>query len=202
MVFAGMLAAAMVIPAMALAAEKPASTKAAAPAVPPEMQQMMEMMEKLGAPGPQHAELMKGAGKWKAVTKTWMGPGDPVVTEGVSMSKATLGGRFLMDEYKGTFMSKPFEGVGLTGYDNQRKEYIGFWFDTMSTHAMTSRGSMDASGKVLTMMSEFEDPGTGEKAPVKMVTTFVDPNTRRFEMYENQGGQEVKSMEITYTRMK
>ncbi len=202
MIFARMLATALVLSAMALAAEKPASTKSAAPAVPPEMQQMMDMMEKMGAPGPQHAELMKQAGKWKAVTKMWMGPGEPTVTEGVSMSKATLGGRFLMDEFKGTFMNKPFEGMGFTGYDNQHKEYVGIWFDTMTTNAMISRGTMDASGKVLTMTSEMEDPGTGEKAPIKMVTTFVDANSHRFEMFENHGGQEVKSMEITYTRMK
>ena len=199
---AGILAAAMVIPALALAAEKPASTKSAAPAVPPEMQQMMERMEKMGAPGPQHAELMKGAGKWKAVTKIWMGPGEPTVTEGVSTSKPMLGGRFLMDEFKGTFMDKPFEGMGFTGYDNQHKEYVAVWFDTMTTNAMISRGTMDASGKVLTMTSEMEDPTTGQKAPIRMVTTFMDANTHRFEMFENHDGQEVKSMEITYTRMK
>ena len=201
MVFAGMLAAALALSAMALAAEKAASTKAAAPAVPPEMQQMMEMMEKMGAPGPQHAELMKAAGKWKTVTKMWMGPGEPTVTEGVCTSKPTLGGRFLMDEFKGTFMNKPFEGMGFTGYDNQHKEYVGVWFDTMTTNAMISRGTMDASGKVLTMTTEMEDP-SGNKAPVRMVTTFVDANTHRFEMFENHDGQEVRSMEITYTRMK
>ena len=32
--------------------------------------------------------------------------------------------------------------------------------------------------------------------------TITDPNTKKFEMFENHGGQEVRSMEITYTRAK
>ena len=202
MIFAGMLAAALVLPAMALAAEKPASTKSAAPAMPPEMQQMMAMMEKMAAPGPQHAELMKQAGKWKTVSKMWMGPGDPMVSEGTTVSTPTLGGRYLMDQFKGTFMNKPFEGMGFTGYDNQHKEYVGVWFDTMGTSTTVSHGTMDASGKVLTMTADMEDPTTGTKAPVRMVTTFIDANSHRFEMFESHDGQEVKTVEITYTRMK
>ena len=188
-----------------LAADKPVEkgkAPAAAPAMDEQMKQMMEMMEKMGTPGPQHADLMKLAGKWKVVTKSWMGPGDPMVTEGTAAYKPVLGGRFLMEEVHGVFMDKPFEGMGLTGYDNQHKEYVGTWMDNMGTMIMTSHGSMDASGKVLTMTSEFDDPATGQKSPVRMVTTFMDPNTKKFEMFENHGGQEVRSMEITYTRAK
>jgi len=202
MVFAGVLAAALVISAMAQAAEKPASTKTAAPAVPAEMQQMMDMMAKMGAPGPQHAELMKQAGHWKTVSKMWMGPGDPITSEGTTVSTATLGGRFLMDQFKGTFMNKPFEGMGFTGYDNMHKEYVGVWFDSMGTGATVSHGTMDAAGKVLTMTADMDDPTTGTKAPVRMVTTFMDANSHRFEMFENHNGQEVKTVEITYTRVK
>jgi len=111
-----------------------------------------------------------------------------------------LGGRFLMEEYKGSFMDQPFEGFSVTGYDNTKKEYVNVWMDNMGTMMVISRGTMDPAGKVLTMNSVWEDPTSGESSPIRMVTTFVDANTKKFEMYGTHDGQEAKQMEITYTR--
>jgi uncharacterized protein DUF1579 len=197
------LAAGLLVSMASLAADNPpvkGKTPAGTPAMDEQTQQMMAMMEKMGAPGPEHAQLMKLAGNWKATTKSWMGPGDPIINEGISVRKAVLGGRFLMEQVKSTFNNKPFEGMGLTGYDNQQKKYISFWVDSMGTMMMTSEGTMDASGKVLTMTSDMLDPASGQKSPVKMVSTFVDSNNEKFEMFASQGGQEMKMMEITYTR--
>jgi uncharacterized protein DUF1579 len=197
------LATGLLVSLAALAADNPPS-KAKAPAGAPAMdeatQQMMAMMEKMGAPGPEHAQLMKLAGNWKATTKSWMGPGDPMVSQGTATRKPILGGRFLMEQVKSTFNNKPFEGMGLTGYDNQQKKYVSFWVDNMGTMMMTSEGTMDATGKVLTWTTEMPDPASGQKSPMRMVATFVDANNEKFEMFASQGGQEMKMMEITYTR--
>jgi len=201
-VLLAVLVAGLVFSLSAVAGDKAVdNAKGAPPVMDEQTKQMMEMMEKLGAPGSQHVDLMKYSGKWKTTNKSWMSPGDPVVTNGISTYKPILGGRFLMEEYKGTFMDKPFEGFGITGYDNQKKEYVNIWMDNLGTMVMIARGNMDASGKVLTMNTEWEDP-SGQKSLVRMVTTNQDPNTKIFEMFTTREGQEVKEMEITYARKK
>src|SRR5262249_52979692 len=99
------------------ASAKPAA-KAAAKAAPMSEDQMMAEMMKLATPGPYHEMLKKFAGSWKTETKMWMGPGEPQVSEGTAEASMILGGRFLKQEAKGNFMGQPFEGFGLTGYDN------------------------------------------------------------------------------------
>ena len=197
----GILLSTFTLSLAALAADAPAG-KSQAPPTKAQMDEMMAAWEKIATPGPQHAELMKNAGKWNALIKSWMGPGDPVVTQGSATYTPILGGRFLMEQYKGIMMEKPFEGFAITGYDNSKKEYTNVWMDSMGTMMIFARGTMDASGKVLTMTSKWDDPVTGENVSMRMVTTFVDPNTKKLEMYGTHGGQEAKEMEITYTRAK
>jgi hypothetical protein len=195
---AWLVAGSLILAPAALAAEKPADK----PAMDPEMAKQMEAWAKIAAPGTQHAEMVKSVGKWKTTIKSWMAPGEPTVTEGSSTCTALLGGRFLQEEFKGTFGEGPFEGFGLTGYDNQHQEYVGTWMDSMGTGIMMTRGKMDPTGKILTMTAEYDDPITGKKVPMRMVTRHVDADTRVFEMYGMQEGKEVKQMEITYKRAK
>ena len=198
-----LVAGGLVLAPLALAAEKAGDKPAAAkPALDAESKKMMEEYAKLAAPGPQHAELMKGVGKWKTTTKSWMVPGEPLVTEGTSVCTSVLGGRFLREEFKGTFGDGPFEGFGLTGYDNQKQEYIGTWMDSMGTGILHTHGKMDEATKALTMLAEYDDPLTGQKMAMRMVTRTVNADTHVFEMYGMQDGKEVKQMEITYQRMK
>jgi uncharacterized protein DUF1579 len=184
-------------------ADKPAEKKAppkAAPQAAMSEQDMMAAYAKFATPGPEHEFLKSLAGNWKAVTKAWMAPGDPQVSEGSAVRTIILGGRYLKDEFKSTFMNQPFEGFGITGYDVAKKEYVSTWSDTMGTSIVMSRGKMDPSGKVLTMVGSYEDPVTGQKKTMKEVTRIVEANKNVLEIWEDQGGKEVKSMEVTYTR--
>ena len=159
---------------------------------------MAEMM-KLATPGPQHEALKASVGKWKAVVKSWNAPGEPVVSEGTDESRMILGGRYLEDRFQSTMMGQPFEGYGLTGFDNGAKRYWFFWVDNMSTGMMSGTGSMDESGKILTVTATAPGPD-GRPMDVRMVTRFVDENTHVWSMYGTQGGREMLMMEITYTR--
>ena len=38
-----------------------------------------------------------------------------------------LGGRVLTEKARSTYMDKPFEGYGLSGYDDVSKEFWGTW---------------------------------------------------------------------------
>src|SRR5688500_9706269 len=112
------------------------------------------------------------------------------------------GGRFLASTYEGTMAGKPFHGRGLMGYDNAKKRYVATWIDTISTGIMYSEGTVDAAGKVFTMLSEQKDPVSGKTEKMKEVTTIVDADTHRHEMYVLTDGQEFKTLDITYRRVK
>ena len=63
--------------------EKPQTRATAAPAGPSH-EEMMAEMAKIANPGPPHELLKQFAGSWKTVTKAWMAPGDPMVSQGMS----------------------------------------------------------------------------------------------------------------------
>jgi hypothetical protein len=134
-----------------------------------------------------------------------MGPGEPQVTQGASKNELIFGGRFLKCDYSGEFMGKPFKGMELMGYDNQKKKYVMTWCDEMSTSIMSLEGEVDATGKIISMSTEYDDPMTNKKEKMRMVTTLIDKDNHKFEMYctaMSPDGKEAKNMEITYTRVK
>ena len=164
-------------------------------------QAMAEMM-KYSMPGPAHEVLKPMAGDFKAVVKMWQGAGEPQASAGACRNTWVLGGRFLQSDYKGDFMGQTFEGLGFTGYDNMKKQYIGLWMDTMGTMVMISTGTADAASKAITMNSTMDDPTTGKAMPLRSVTKIIDDNQHVYSMYGAYEGKEQLMMEITYTRAK
>ena len=178
----------------------PSGEKAQTRAAMPGQDEMMAAMMKYATPGPNHDLLKSLEGSWKTVTKTWMAPGEPTVTEGTNQSRMILGGRFLVDELKGTFMGKPFEGFGITGYDLQDKQFVSIWADVLATKIMVSTGQLDDTGKVITYNGMVDDALTGKAIPYRITTEIAGHDKHIFSMYGVHDGVEVKEMEITYTR--
>jgi hypothetical protein len=143
-------------------------------------------------------------GRWDLACKMWMdGPEKPPTeTKGTSEVKWILGGRYTFEEMKGQIMDMPHLGMGITGYDNFRKQYVSFWIDNTSTAMYNSLGEFDASKKVLTSLGKMDEPMTGEKdKTVKYVMQIVDKDKHVFSVYDLVGtANEFKVVEITYTR--
>ena len=190
------------------AADEKAVAEKAEPAgagAPPDMAEMMKKMEEISGPGPEHKVLTDLAGEWDVEVKSWMaGPDGPSTTsKGACKGKLILGGRFLQEEFEGEMMGMKFNGMGITGYDKFNKKYVNTWIDSMGTGILSSDGSADASGKVLTFNGKMDEPYSGEKAkPVRMVTRIVSHDKHVFEMHDLSLGEKSKVMEITYTRKK
>jgi len=182
------------------AAEK---SKAAAP-VPPAMdaKAMQEMMEKAAALGPQHEQLKKMVGEWNCTVKTMMDPSQPPTeTKSTAVITSLMDGRYFQEQATGEMMGKPFQGMSITGYDNIMKKYVSTWIDNAGTGIMTSEGTADATGNVITWTGWSSDPMTGKKVKYRMVTRILDDNKHVFEMFgAGPGGKEAKMMEITYDR--
>lgn len=180
---------------------KPASAPAGAPAMDPEM--MKKMME-FATPGPEHKVLDALVGKWTHHVKWWMdAAGAPTESDGTSEAKWIMGGRYLQEDHKGNMGGMPFEGMGITGYDNMKKKYVGSWVDNMGTGITMMEGTWDAAKKTLSCTCEVPDATMTKYTTGRMVSTVADANTHKMEMFvPDKSGKEFRCMEITYTRAK
>ena len=172
--------------------------------MPPMDEKMMEAM-KLMAPSEGHRKLDALIGNFKAKTTMWMdAAAAPQVSEATSENKWILDGRFVQQTFKGEFMGKPFEGMGIIGYDNVGKEYISIWLDSIATGVMKSTGQYDEATKTFSEEGTFSCPLTGKKDNAhKAVTQVVDANHHTFEMWHDdvKTGKNYKAMEISYERV-
>jgi hypothetical protein len=164
----------------------------------------MDAMMRAGTPGPAHKTLGGMVGMWDATVKMYNAPGATAqVSTGTSENKLVLGGRWVQETFNGNFMGMPFSGIGYTGYDNIKKQYVGTWMDTMSTAVMQSAGTADASGKNFVFNSTVDDPMTGKPVATKSTVTVTDENHHTMEMWgPAPDGKMFKMMEINYTRKK
>jgi Protein of unknown function (DUF1579) len=161
----------------------------------------MDVYCKAAAPGAAHEMLARMEGSWTTRTQSWMEPGKPPMeSSGTSGYKMLFDGRYLHQEFHGDMMGTPFSGIGIWGYDNQKKKFVSTWIDSMSTGIFYFEGSGDMENHTITQTCRFEDPVRG---PMKLrsVTRIVDDKTHVFEMYgTDKSDMEQKMMEITYTR--
>src|ERR1043165_5114013 len=81
---------------------------------PAAMQAAMELMAKTG---PEHAALAKAVGTWDVKSTMWM-PGMPAMTfDDKATFSLALDGRWIRQDYTGTRMGQPMNGLGMMGYD-------------------------------------------------------------------------------------
>ncbi|MCB9849244.1 MAG: DUF1579 domain-containing protein [Phycisphaerales bacterium] len=213
----GMAALALLL-ALGLAAQRAQSDDVAKEMREPTQDEQMAMMQewvKLMEPSQGHKRLEPLVGEWVSESKMWWGgPGsEPMVTKGTCKREWILGGRYLMENVKtemmmpdmatGKMTSVPFEGMGISGYDNFRNMYFGTWVDSMGTQLLNFKGSCDQSGKVFTYYGEMDEPTLKIVGRlVKYVMRIVDNDKHVFAMYDLHVGDDYKVMEITYTRKK
>ena len=189
----------------------------AAPAQPgtgqPNAADMMKQMMELSKLNENHKLLSSLDGNWDYSIKFWMNPdpnAKPQEAKGTATRKSIMGGRYVMMDVSGK-MQMPgedgkmkdmmFKGMGMEGYDNVKKKFVASWIDNMGTGIEFSEGTYDPATKSFTYTSEME-PVPGVKTAIREVIKVTDNNHMSLEWYENQGGQEKKTMEINYTKKK
>ena len=160
---------------------------------------MMEEWQKYMMPGEPHQELSYYVGDWTFVNHMDMA-GQTTTSEGSAHVEMMMGGRYLHAMHRSEMMGMPFEGAGITGYDNFTQEYFNVWFDSMGTGVMVSRGKKDADGN-LTVRGTMPDPMQGEVS-YRMVSTITGKDTYTYEMFASSPDGETRVMEILYTRVK
>jgi hypothetical protein len=174
---------------------------------------MMKQMMELSKMNENHKLLSSLDGNWSYTITMWMNPdpnAKPQESKGTATRKAIMGGRYVMMDVNGKFQMPgadgkmkevQFKGMGLEGYDNVKKKFVGSWIDNMGTGIEFFDGDYDPGTKTFTYTGEME-PMPGMKSQIREVLKLTDNNHMMLEWYENQGGQERKTMEISYTRKK
>jgi hypothetical protein len=173
---------------LALAQDKPA---AAPPGMPP-----------MPKAGPEHEVLKSDVGTWDATVESFMpGVAQPMISKGTE-TNTLVGGLWLVTDFKSDLMGQPFQGHGVSGWDPNKKKYVGTWVDTLSTGLGLSESTYDAASK--TMVGTFEGPDpSGQVTKMKSSVVWKDPNTRVFTMSgPGPDGKDATFMKITYTRRK
>ena len=170
---------------------------------PEDQAKMEKLMTDLATPGEFHKMLAAQEGDWNVAVKAMDHKTHQMVdSTGTASFKMILGGRWQMHTYKGTFDGQPYEGVGVTGYDNLKKQFVNFWFSTHGTMATVATGQASADKTVLTMSGTWDMPEEmGSKMPFRMVTTRKSDKEFTFAIHGSFAGQpEALMMDMTYTR--
>lgn len=195
------LAAALCL-ALSAGAQEKKTEEPRTPQMSPPMQAMMEAYARGAAVGQEHEFLARLEGTWVCTLQSYMAPGEPEVSYGLSEYRMVLGGRFLLQTFRGTAMGQPFEGMGLTGFDNVQKKVVGFWVDSMGTGFMTSEGSVDLEKGTLSTRSTHVSPLTGRPEVSREELAFENPDAFTFRMYgKDPQGREVLQVETAYHRL-
>jgi hypothetical protein len=153
-------------------------------------------------PGVHHEHLKAMVGSWKTAGKFWCDPKGPATeSSGTASKDSMLGGRYLVESFKGEFMGMIFEGMGAIGFNNVSQKYQSVWMDNMGTAIFTSVGTCDETGKVFTFKGMMDDPMSKAQMETKTVLTVHDENKHSLMMYlVLPDGSEFKNFELVYTR--
>ncbi|MFY9255903.1 MAG: DUF1579 domain-containing protein [Fuerstiella sp.] len=102
----------------------------------------------------EHEWLQQFVGEWKTASEASMGPDQPEMKCTGSMNCRMLGKFWIVNEMKADIMGSTMNGVQTIGYDSSSKKYVGTWVDNMMDHMWRYEGSVDESGKTLTLEAE------------------------------------------------
>jgi len=130
-------------------------------------------------PMPELAKVSFLAGKWTGNLKVYgMGP-NPVPCKATLVGNKTLDNRYIQTNHT-MDMGKngKMQGMFLASYDQLKKQYVAFWFDSSAPSVMEMRGNFQ--GTSLIMVSKpVEVPGM--PGPMTMRTTFTKKSNSQYD---------------------
>ena len=150
-------------------------------------------------PTAEHAFVLKAVGEWQGTLTTTM-PDMPSETIPVTETVEAVGGFWTQARFECEFMGAPYVGTGCTGYDPQRKKFIGTWIDSMSSYLAVMEGERDPKTQALVMRWQAPDHMTGALTPHRFVSVDLKDGGNETTFYMGEGAAEVKTMVIAMKR--
>lgn len=131
------------------------------------------------APESEHLWLAKLAGTWEFENVCSMGPDQPDMKSSGTETVRMLGDFWAICEMSGQMPGgNPHTMIMTLGYDPAKKKFVGTFVGSMMTNLWIYEGTLDSSGKVLTL--DTRGPSmTGEgTANYQDIIEFTSDNTR------------------------
>ncbi len=154
-------------------------------------------------PQAEHHWLHRLVGEWTSESECSSGPDQPPQTWTGRETVRSLGGLWTIGEGIMGDGEHPARSIMTLGYNPQTKRFVGSFIMSVMTHFWPYEGTLDASGRVLTLDSEgpsFADDGTLAKYQDSI--EFVDDNHRILSSRVLMpSGEWVPFMKAHYTRV-
>ncbi len=152
-------------------------------------------------PQKEHEWLHQLVGEWDAEGECVMDPSQSPVKFKGTESGRKIGGFWVLLENKGEVMGAPFTGILSLGYDPGKKKYVGTWFDSMTSYLWQYAGSVDPSGKILTLETEGPCPQQpGKLSKFKEVLEIKGRDHKLFTSSIEKDGKWTTMMTVHYRR--
>ncbi|MCO6454064.1 MAG: DUF1579 domain-containing protein [Pirellulaceae bacterium] len=154
-------------------------------------------------PQAEHLWLHQLVGQWSIESEFIMGPGQPPMNTTGREIVRPLGKLWTIGEGAGnTPDSGSCDSMMTLGYDPQAKRFVGTFVASAMTHLWPYLGSLDASGKILTLDSEGPSfAGDGTMAKYQDIIEFVTHDYRTLtSRFQNADGSWHQFMTAHYRR--
>jgi hypothetical protein len=155
-------------------------------------------------PEQEHEWLQQLVGEWESDVEMFIEPGKPPLKSKGTESVRAIGGFWTLAENKGEAFGQPFTGLLTLGYDATKKRYVGTWVDSMTGYLWTYEGTVDATGKVLTLETQGPCPDApGKLSQFKEVLALKSKDHKVFSSsIQGEDGKWTTMMTINYHRKK
>ena len=154
-------------------------------------------------PVKQHEWLQQFVGEWDTAVEVQMEAGKPPMKGRGTEVVRRLGGFWVVGEGSGEMEGMPGTMMSLLtlGYDTAKGKYVGTWVDSMNSYLWKYEGSVDSSGKVLTLETEGPCPLKPGLVRFKEVTEFRTKDHRVFtSSMQDDDGKWVIMVRADYRR--
>ncbi len=117
----------------------------------------------------QHVWLQQLVGDWKVTYEVPTDTGAEPMQMEARASTRKVGELWILVEGSANFDGQTFSSFMTLGYSPSQEAFTGTWVDSMQTQLWIYRGSLDPTGKILTLISE--GPSMGDAS---VMTEFRD----------------------------
>jgi hypothetical protein len=142
-------------------------------------------------PTEEHQWLQQFVGQWESTAEAALGPGQPTITCHGKATSRMIGGFWVVTESEGEMMGTKIHALQTIGYDPAKKKYIGSWVDSMFNHMWEYEGTVDSSGKKLTLEAQGPNFMAGGK-PTKFRDSYEFKSKDHIEAVSSMLGEDGK----------
>ena len=153
-------------------------------------------------PRQEHRWLHKLVGDWTYEGEAQMKPGQPAARFSGTESVRKIGELWVIGEASGPMPGGEMATNVLTlGYDPQKQAFVGTWIGSPMAQLWVYEGSLDASGRTLTLNTEGPSMLGEGLAQYREVIELLDDDRRTFtSQFQGEDGSWQQMMTMTYRR--